>query len=323
MEKRYKEERDEEKRQQILTEQKKLEELNQKKNQVNNEFYDKFNKKITNKIEDIIISFNSNDDKFCIENISKFDKEKIKILIKSLLKFEKINTYIMKQLNLILEGIQLKNVEHLNIVLVGPSGVGKSTLINTLLELEIKTKSGFGNPQTQGMDAFSSDKIPFLRLVDSKGIEKNNDSGTDATYNNIKNYINKQIETGDPDKYVHCIWYCWTGSRLENTEIDIVKKLSEHYTLDTLPVISVYTNSINKTHAVEAKKYITEKLKLPIEFVDILAVEADIIIGDKIIIKPSFGLDKLKEISIKLAKAAVNSACYEGLTKDIENNINK
>ena len=322
LEKRYKEERDEEKRQQILMEQKKLEELNQKKKQIIDDFDDKFNKRIANEIEDIITNFNSNEDKFCIEDISKFDKNKINTLIKSLLKFEKINNSIMKQLNLIMEDIQLKNVEHLNIVLVGPSGVGKSTLINTLLELELKTKYGFGYPQTQGMDAFTSDKIPFLRLVDSKGIEKNIDSGTDATYNSIKDYINERIKTGDPDQYIHCIWYCWTGSRLEKTEIDIVKKLSEHYTLDTLPVISVYTNSINKSYAIEAKKYITETLKLPIEFVDILSVEAEIDLGDKIIIKPAYGLDKLKEVSIKLAKSAVNSACYEGLTKDIEKKIN-
>ena len=322
LEKRYKEERDEEKKQQILMEQKKLEEFNQKKNKIIKDFDDKFSKKMANEIEHIITNFNSNEDTFCIEDISKFDKNKISTLIESLLKFEKINNCIMKQLDLIMGGIQLKNVEHLNIILVGPSGVGKSTLINTLLELKTKTKCGFGNPQTEGIDSFSSDKIPFLRLIDSKGIEKNIISGVEATYNSIKDEINKRIETGDPDQYIHCIWYCWAGSRLENTEINIARKLSEHYTLDTLPVISVYTNSINKNYAIEAKKYITESLKLPIEFVDILSVEAEIDLGEKTIIKPAYGLDKLTELSIKLAKSAVNSACYEGLTKDIENNIN-
>ena len=51
-------------------------------------------------------------------------------------------------------------------------------------------------------------------------------------------------------------------------------------------------------------------------------MEAEIDFGDQIIIKPSYDLDKLKEISIKLAKGAVNSACYESLTKDIEKKIN-
>ena len=321
MEKKYKEERDEEKKRQILLEQKKLEELNEKKKKTRDEFENQVKDILKNKIEEIMISFNLNADKFCLEDISKFDMAKIKILLKELLKFEKVNTFIMKQLYSIIEGIKPKNVEHLNIILVGPSGVGKSTLINAILELEKKTETGFGKPKTQKIDFFTSDKISFLRLADSKGIEKNIDSGTDATYESIKEFINKQIETGDPDKYIHCIWYCWTGARLEQSEKDILIKLSQQYTLDTIPVISVYTNAINKTHIIEAKKYLHNDLKLNIEFVEVLSVEVEIDLGEKIIIKPSFGLDKLKEISIKLAKSAINSACYEGLMKDIENNI--
>ena len=295
--------------------------MNEKKIKTRNEFENKIKDILKNKINEIIISFNSNADKFCLEDISKFDIIKINTLLKSLLKFEKINVFIMKQLNSIIDGIKPKEVGHLNIVLVGPSGVGKSTLINAILELEKQTETGFGEPKTQKIEFFTSNKIPFLRLADSKGIEKNIDSGTDATYNSIKEFINKQIETGDPDKYIHCIWYCWTGARLEKSEQDILLKLSEQYTLDTLPVISVYTNAINKTHTKKAREYIHDELKLKNEFIEVLSVEADIDLGDKIIIKPSFGLDKLKETSIKLAKSAINSACYEGLIKDIGNNI--
>ena len=322
MEKKYKEERDEEKKKQILLEQQKLQELNEKKIKIRDEFENHVKDILKNRIEEIIISFNLNADKFCLEDISKFDINKIKILLQNLLKFENSGTYIKKQLFSILEGIKPKNVEHLNIVLVGPSGVGKSTLINAILELETKTETGFGGPKTQKIEFFSSNKIPFLRLADSKGIEKNIDSGTDATYKSIKEFINKQIETGDPDNYIHCIWYCWTGSRLEKSEQEILLKLSEQYTLDTLPVISVYTNAINKTHIIKAKEYIHDELKLKNEFIEVLSVEVDIDLGDKIIIKPSFGLDKLKETSIKLAKSAINSACYEGLIKDVEKNIN-
>ena len=323
MEKKYKEERDEEKRKQILLEQQRLEELNQKKIKTRDEFENKVKDILKNKIDEIIINFNLNADKFCLEDISKYDTKKINTLLENLLKFEKIGTYIKKQLFSIIEGIKPKNVEHLNIVLVGPSGVGKSTLINSILELEKKTETRFGKPQTQTIEFFTSSKIPFLRLADSKGIEKNIDSGTDDTYKAIKDFINKQIETRDPDKYIHCIWYCWTGSRLEKSEQDILLKLSKQYALDTLPVISVYTNAINKTHTIKAKEYIHDELKLPNEFIEVLSVEVDIDLGDKVIIKPSFGLDKLKETSIKLAKSAINSACYEGLITDIGNNINE
>ena len=76
--------------------------------------------------------------------------------------------------------------------MVGPSGVGKSTLINAMLELN--TQTGFGSPQTQGIEFYSSDKIPFLRLVDSRGIEKNTISDVNATFESIRKFIQSQIE---------------------------------------------------------------------------------------------------------------------------------
>lgn len=33
---------------------------------------------------------------------------------------------------------EIKNIDHLNIILIGPSGVGKTTLINALLKLNLK-----------------------------------------------------------------------------------------------------------------------------------------------------------------------------------------
>ena len=65
-----------------------------------------------------------------------------------------------------------------------------------------------------------------------------------SIYNSIKNFINLQLNTKNPDNYIHCIWYCYTGARLEQSEINTLKKLSEEYTLKTLPVIIVYTKAI-------------------------------------------------------------------------------
>ena len=65
---------------------------------------------------------------------------------------------------------KMQDIEHLNIILVGPSGVGKSTLINPILELKTETTIGFGAPQTQNIEFHTLEIIPFLRLADSKGI---------------------------------------------------------------------------------------------------------------------------------------------------------
>ena len=59
----------------------------------------------------------------------------------------------------------------MNIILVGPSGVGKSTLINGIFN-EKKSETGFGKVQTKNIQDYESNNIPFLRLIDSQGIEK-------------------------------------------------------------------------------------------------------------------------------------------------------
>ena len=320
MEKKYKEEKDEEKKRQILEEKKKAEELEEKKKKCQKELNDKMESISSFDIDALIKSFTLNEDNFCKEDISKFDINKINKLIIDMVKEEKIVDYTFHQLNLVMEEIKdkIKDVEHLNIILVGPSGVGKSTLINAILELETQAVTGFGNPQTQNIEFHTSEKIPFLRLADSKGIEKNKTSGVDAIYNSIKDFIKKQIETRDPDKYIHCIWYCWTGTRLEETEVQILKKLSEQYTLQTLPIIIVYTNAIDPDQIGSAKKYIIDELKLKNEFINILSVEKKINVASQVIKIPPSNLDKLKEISIKSAMSAINSSCYEGLLEDLK-----
>ena len=79
---------------------------------------------------------------FVLKKYQKYDKSEINSFIKSFLKTEKVAKFI---LDLLIQLVSLnkeiiKNIEHLNIVLVGPSGVGKSTLINAILDLDIKTR---------------------------------------------------------------------------------------------------------------------------------------------------------------------------------------
>ena len=212
---------------------------------------------------------------------------------------------------------KVKTLEHLNILLVGPAGVGKTTLINALLKVNLPT--GFGCPITKRIESFTSEEIPFLRLIDSKGIEKSHGAGIDFIFREISNYIKSQ---NDPDKYVHCIWYCWTGTRLEGVELELLKKLSKQYSLKKLPIIIVYTQAIEPEKIENEKEYF-KILNIENDFVEVLAEKAKTGHGNNINeIKP-FGLDKLTELSIERAKNAVNSACYEGLIKDLNANIKK
>ena len=266
------------------------------------------------KIKKFLDNFDKN---FCSEDFLKINKEKTLNLIFESFKDEKFVASVNFFLNKFTESAKnkIKDFEHLNILIVGPCGVGKTTLINALLKLNLKT--GIGAPQTQKIDPHTSNEIPFLRLIDSKGIEKDPSVGVDFTFAEISKYIK---EMNDPDSYIHCIWYCWTGTRLEDIEIKLLKKLAKEYTLKDLPVIIVYTNAIKQNEIESAKEYI-KSLGIENEFVEILAVEAKIGFGDSATIIPAYGLDKLMELSIEKAKSAVDSACYAGLLKEVKKEI--
>lgn len=133
----------------------------------------------------------------------------------------------------------------------------------------------------------------------------------------LKKFIKSQIETKDFDKFIHVIWYCWTGTRLEETEVKLLQNLSKQYTLETLPVIVVYTNAVFNEEIESARKYVKEELKLDNEFIDVLALEKKI--DDKVI--KAKNLDILRERSIILAKSAVKSSIFEGLIADTSDKI--
>ena len=327
LQKKYQEEKEEEKKKLIEEKRIALEE-NKKKIEKNNKDFNIRREKLKKmKINEIVNSIKQNEKNFCKKEISSFNKEKITSLIKEFFKNEKVPQYIVKNLRLLADNLKknlLKNVEHLNIIVLGPSGAGKSTLINAMLGLDSsikECKTAFGEPITKNFESFESDNIPFIRLIDSQGIEKSEKYDVKAFCENVKKFINSKIKEKDCDQYIHCIWYCWAGTRLEECEINVLKQLSEQYTLEALPIIIVYTKAIDNDEIKSAKKYISEDLKLENEFIELLAKEKNIKLNNKIEqIKP-YNLDLLRKKSIQLAKNAIQSSCYQGLIVQIQDNI--
>ena len=73
------------------------------------------------------------------------------------------------------------------------------------------TKEGEAEPSAMGKPKyFDSIKINFLKLGYSKGIEKES-YDIESVIKDIKNFIEAQLLTKNPERYIHCIWYCIPG----------------------------------------------------------------------------------------------------------------
>ena len=250
-----------------------LAELNKIKNlkdKINNEFNIKIDKIKKEKIKEIENDLKRIEKTFCMKDIQEFDKNNISKLLKDILKSNEIKTFAGEKLKKYIQENKniIKSIEHLNILLVGTAGVGITTLKNAVLELE--ERSHILLPTSREIFFYESKKILFLRLADSRGFETK--SSIEEIFHQIQDFIKWGLQSKDPDKYVHCIWYCWCGSRLEENEINVLKKLNDLYSLKTLPNIIVYTNAIVEDEVKQAERYI-KKLNLENYFIPVLSKE--------------------------------------------------
>ena len=346
MRKQWKEAKDEEERKRKEEELKKLKEREEKADKALNKFRREKKIIIDENFEKIKEKFTDDKDKFCKNQIEKFDLNQIEIMVNSFERTENINDILEERIKKFTkEYLESKNeIKHLNIVLVGPSGVGKSTLINSVLELEQNkgAKEGEAEPCTMGTPQYyESNKINFIRVADSRGIEKSQEYGVDQVVKDVKDFVEGKLLTKDPDKFVHCIWYCITGARFEDVERESLITLAKIYDNNKLPIIVVYTKAMMPALYKPIERKIKD-LNLNLEFVPVIS--KDIIIekeveeeensdeeeessknkkkSNKEIVKKK-GIKKLMDLSVKKAEDAVQSACYTGIKNNIKDAVTK
>ena len=254
---------------------------------------------------------------------SIFEKLKMEQAIKNIID-EKIKNYKFSE-----------NFNHFNILILGRAGIGKSTLINSILELEGEeaAKTGIGKAITSGEPkGYISNKKKGLRLWDSQGIDKEKYHISKAV-ESVKNLINEASINNEPDKFIHCIWYCVTGDRFEESERESLIELMKIYDDDTLPIIIVYTEAYNEEDAEavigEINKVLREKINKnkEINICQVVAKNKDIKIGGKDFVIEKMGIKQLMDLSLQKIILAVNSACFYSfknkLKNDNTNDINK
>ncbi len=189
----------------------------------------------------------------------------------------------------------------INSIVMGKTGVGKSTLINSIFEEDIM-ETGSGRPVTDRIKMIEKEGYP-IRLYDTRGLELEK-RGQDEAINEVKMILKEKAQTGNPEEFIHYIWYCINSrsNRVEEFELELIERISRYS-----EVIVVLTQSIGNNWKELEKKLIERNLPIS-NIIPILSKDYEITDVQKI---DAFGVEKLIEKSIEnIDKANAKAAAY-------------
>ena len=149
------------------------------------------------------------------------------------------------------------NLEFLKIIVVGRKKIGKTDLIKYILKLP--ENENYNKNENEDFKEYTSNNVPYLKLVEYKGIGFDKDSKPEIIGGNISKYIDS-LQKKNSNDLIHCIWYCITGTRFEEQEAEVLRKLKNSYKNDNvLPVIVVYTKTKDNKIAEKMKDHIKDQ----------------------------------------------------------------
>ncbi len=188
---------------------------------------------------------------------------------------------------------KIKNLKKLNIIIVGKTGVGKSTLINSVFRGNL-TETGLGRPVTSEMRKIEKSNFP-LAVYDTPGFEL-----SQGQQNKVKDEILATIKKGvsknDINEAIHCIWYCinvGANRTFDETEVEWLRDFTESNQVAQVPIIVVLTQACPKKKAAEMKNLVEKENLDIVKVVPVLAQDVDF--DDEYVAK-AYGLDRLIDI---------------------------
>ena len=260
------------------------------------------------------------------QELNKYSSLNLKIFLQNLYEIEKIRDKLIensKKESEIILNKSYNNSNHFNILLLGKTGAGKSTLINGIFDFNENegAKTGEGRPITQEFGEYTSDKRKCLKIIDSKGIEMG-EYNINEVFNLTKELIEKRAREGDPDKLIHCIWYCFQSGilRFEEIEKKTVTLLMSQYDENKLPIIIVITQSYYDNDTKTMMDFINEEFKFlnrEIIIMPVVAKEKIVEIRKNKLVIGKDGIEELIKISFEKSQKAIYPAFLKSIKEKI------
>lgn len=187
---------------------------------------------------------------------------------------------------------KIKNLNTLNIIVAGKTGVGKSTLINSVFKEKL-ADTGMGKPVTSHMRKITKKGVP-LAIYDTRGFELGKKVQAEVKQE-VMDTISKGLATQNINKAIHCIWYCinTASNRIEPEEIEWLRELSMENQITQVPIIVVLTQSFSKKKAQEMRQVLLNENLDIIQIIPVLAEDYEI---EDLGVAKAYGLDVLIKV---------------------------
>ena len=268
--------------------------------------------------------------KFFLENIDNFEKKNFqkeelnlnfdtKLLSDIIEKENTKNVFrnkIIKEIGIIKEDQNKYKIDHLTILLVGKRKIDKKSLIKYILKLKDSELKALQSKE-KDFQAFQSSKIPYLRLIKYKGIGYGLENNAEVIIKQTIDYIKRQNKKGSYNDFVHCIWHCISGQRMERLEDEYLEKLRKAYSNVNLPIILIYLNEYSETKIKNMEKKIKEKLD--VDFINVIARQIKIPKNGGI--EEVRGENELLNLTLNKCKNSLQGDMPKIMMKNISNEI--
>lgn len=191
-----------------------------------------------------------------------------------------------------------------NVLIAGRTGVGKSTLINSIFQGNM-AETGQGKPITKSTRVIKKGDIP-LAIWDTRGLEM---VEFKETIKELEEIIKNNAEKTDVKEHIHVAWLCINedSRRVEDAESALQNMLSRH-----MPVIGVITKARSDNGFRAVVQNLLPETK---NIVRVRALKEELDEGQ--ILQP-MGLEKLVQLTAEVIPEGVRRAFVAAQKADIQ-----